>query len=132
MPDVRLCFAAIALLTLPGCGEPPAIPGGTPGHLEADGQPLRDVRLTLYDGAGQPQAFAVSDPQGNFQLRTEASLEGVHLDPGTYRVTVESAGEFHMVWPRKYQSPEKTPLVVEWTEEQEKIDLEVPTPKLSL
>jgi len=118
--------------TMIGCGPPPAIPGGTPGKLHTDGQPLREVRVTVFDHDGQPQAFAVSDGQGNFQLRKEATLEGVHLPPGSYRLTLESAGEFRMLWPKNYRSPEKSPLKIEWTEGQTEIDLDVPAPKLSL
>jgi len=119
------------LLLLIGCGPPPAIPGGTPGKLHAEGQPLRDVRVTVYDPHGHPQAFAMSDSQGNFQLRKEATLEGVHLPPGSYRVTIESAGEFRMHWPKEYRSPEKSPLEIDWTEEQTEIDLNVPTPQVA-
>ncbi|WDI44415.1 carboxypeptidase-like regulatory domain-containing protein [Bremerella sp. P1] len=115
-----------------GCGPPPTIPGGTPGKLHSEGEPLREVRLTVYDHDGHPQAFAVSDRQGNFQLRKEATLEGVHLPPGSYRVTIESAGEFRMLWPKAYRSPDKSPLKIDWTAEQTEIDLDVPAPKLAL
>lgn len=115
-----------------GCGTPPAIPGGTPGKLHTAGQPLGDVRITVFDHEGHPQAFAVSDRQGNFQLRQESTLEGVHLQPGSYRFTIESTGEFRMLWPKVYRSPEKSPLKINWNAEQSEIDLDVPAPKMSL
>ncbi|MEW4565417.1 carboxypeptidase-like regulatory domain-containing protein [Bremerella sp. JC770] len=117
---------------LVGCGQPPAIPGGTPGTLHTEGQPLGEVRVTVFDHDGHPQAFAVSDRQGNFQLREEATLEGVHLPPGNYRLTIESAGEFTMLWPKAYRSPKKSPLEIDWTAEQTEIDLNVPAPKMAL
>lgn len=117
---------------LTGCGPPPAIPGGTPGQIHTAGQPLGEVRITVYGQDGQPQAFAVSDRQGNFQLRQEGTLEGVHLSPGTYRLTIESAGEFPMHWPKAYRSPTKSPLEINWNAEQSEIDLNVPAPKMSL
>lgn len=88
--------------------------------------------MTVFDQDGQPQAFAVTDHQGNFQLRSETTLEGVHLSPGSYRLTIESAGEFRMIWPKVYRSPEKSPLIVDWAAEQVEIDLNVSAPKLSL
>ncbi|PQO31048.1 hypothetical protein C5Y96_11860 [Blastopirellula marina] len=117
---------------LNGCGPPPAIPGGTPGRIHTEGQPLGEVRVTVYGQDGQPQAFAVSDRQGSFQLRQEATLEGVHLSPGSYRLTIESTGEFSMHWPKAYRSPTKSPLEIQFSAEQTEIDLNVPAPKMSL
>ncbi len=130
-------YPSITILTLlavllAGCGPPPAIEGGTPGKLHTEDQPLGEVRIMVFDLDGNAQAFAVSDRQGNFQLRKEATLEGVHLSPGRYRLTIESAGEFRMIWPKKYRSPEKSPLELEWTEGQPEIDLNVPEPKMAL
>lgn len=129
-----LSITTLTLLAalLAGCGPPPTIEGGTPGKLHTEEQPLGEVRITVFDLDGHPQAFAVSDRQGNFQLRKEATLEGVHLSPGIYRLTIESAGEFRMIWPKKYRSPEKSPLELKWTEDQTEIDLNVPEPKMAL
>lgn len=130
-PRLSIVLTLLASLFY-GCGSPPAIPGGTPGRIHTDGQPLGEVRVTVFGQNGQPQAFAVSDRQGNFQLRQEATLEGVHLTPGTYRLTIESAGEFPMLWPKAYRSPTKSPLEIEFQAEQAEIDLNVPAPKVPL
>lgn len=122
------------LTLLLGCGPAPSIPGGTSGLLHADGTPLKEVRVTLFaakDDSTQSIAFAVTDAEGAFQLREEATLEGVWLEPGEYRVTLESAGEFRMIWPREYTSPQQTPLKVAWTAEQTQLELHVPTPKIA-
>ena len=122
----------LLIVLLAGCGPPPAIEGGTPGTLHSEDQPLGEVRIMVFDLDGNPQAFAVSDHQGSFRLRNEATLEGVHLSSGRYRMTIESAGEFRMIWPKTYRSPEKSPLEIEWTEDQTEIDLNVPPPKMAL
>ncbi|MEW4455206.1 carboxypeptidase-like regulatory domain-containing protein [Bremerella sp. JC817] len=119
----------LCLAMLVGCGPPPSIPGGTSGKLHADGVPLKEIRVNVFDSAGNATAFAVTDGEGAFELRDEASLTGVDLAPGSYRITLESAGEFQMVWPHAYRSPTKTPLQVEWSPEQEQLDLNVPTPR---
>lgn len=132
MHHARSILLALVIGTLIGCGPPPTIPGGTPGKLHAEGEPLGEVRVTVFDDEGHLQAFAVSDRQGNFQLRNETTLEGVHLSPGRYRLTIESAGEFRMIWPGAYRSPEKSPLIVDWMAEQAELNLNVPAPKMSL
>lgn len=102
----------LLLLTItgPGCGQQP-VRGGTAGLLSADGNPLPDVQLTVYAPSGERLGFAVSDSHGAFELVRPGASGPLHLDPGSYTVTLESVGA-PAVLPREYLDRETTPLKI--------------------
>jgi hypothetical protein len=127
-----LAWLLAALAGMVGCGGPADIPGGTPGRIHVENLPLREVQVTFYETSGsqaEPIAFGISDSNGHFELRERETLEGVWLTAGNYRVTLESVGEIYMRWPEQYTRPDRSPLEVEWSGQEETLDLNVPEPR---
>ncbi len=125
-------FLLAIVMAASGCGGTEEIEGGTPGIIRVGSTPLADVHVSVYQSgniAPEPLAFGVSDSEGRFVLRRRGSLEGVWLEPGEYCCTIESTGEFQLLWPDEFQSPQETPLKVNWSSAEQELDLDVPEPK---
>lgn len=131
MPVFWLTVVAPGLFVC-GCGgDPPEIPGGTGGRIQAAETPLSDIFVQVYPddaAAAQPLASSISDREGTFQLRTPQLDAPVQLEPGTYRATIESSGEIYLMWPREYADPMRTPLRFTVDSPEASIDLDVPDP----
>lgn len=128
-----LCLVALAALSA-GCGVPGDIPGGTAGTLQANGQPLPDVLVTVYPetpSATEPLGIGITDSEGRFELRTREPVAPLTLDPGNYRFTVESMGEIYMLWPPEYADPSRTPLTQAVSSSNEELGINVPQPRIS-
>ncbi|MEX1041740.1 MAG: hypothetical protein WDZ51_13960 [Pirellulaceae bacterium] len=126
----KSCIAVLIIGGLNGCGGEKEIPGGTPGRIHIDGIPLREVQVTMYDSkaGGNVVGFGISDSEGRFELREPETLEGVWLPAGHYRFTLESVGEIYMQWPAKFTQADTSPLEIEWTGGEGRIELDVPEP----
>ena len=86
--------AVVVLVSLPGCGPRP-VQGGTAGHLLSAGNPLPDVRVTVFQGEGSaytPLGFGVTTNDGSFQLFQNQARGPLVLTAGEYHFTLESAG----------------------------------------
>lgn len=129
-----LCLITLAALSSVGCGVPGDVPGGTAGFLQADGQPLPDVLVTVYPdtpSATEPLGIGITDAEGRFELRTREPVAPLTLDSGSYRFTVESMGEIYMIWPREYADPSRTPLRQAVSSSNEELEINVPQPRIS-
>ncbi len=97
--------------------------------------PLKDVQVSVYSDehpGDLPVAFGISDDNGRLVLRQRDSLTGLQLPEGTYRFTIESVGEFQLVWPGEFSDPLRTPLKQLWAPDGSELILDVPEPKLTL
>lgn len=115
-----------ACLTFAGCGTSPAT-GGTPGRLASDGNPLADFQVTVHRcEADQFQRLgcAVTAADGSFRLATDLDVEPLWLEPGDYRVTLESVGS-PVAIPAEYGDVDRTPLRIHWNDD-EQLSLNVP------
>lgn len=139
--SIRLLCFCVLFLAGTGYGCQPAavpVPTGTPGLILAGTHPLKDVQVTIYpaessnSGPLNPMAFGISDDGGRFRLHSNGSLEGFELPEGTYRMTLESVGEFQLVWPADFADPRKTPLKKSWTPADSELILDVPEPRIVL
>ena len=121
----------LLLCLITGCEEARPIRGGTSGILHAGTVPLGDIQVTVFRTDSDTNAgigFAVTKADGRFELLHRDAAGPLHLDPGRYRVAVESVGPVPMKFPPEYQSGEKSPLVIDWNPERQRIDLDVPLP----
>jgi len=116
--------------SLAGCGGPREIPGGTRGRiLVRGGTALREIQVTVYGNqADSPLALGISGEDGRFELRQPGTLEAFWLEPGDYRLTVESVGEVHLQWPPDYRDPQQTPLRPSVASRDHELLVEVPSP----
>jgi 5-hydroxyisourate hydrolase-like protein (transthyretin family) len=127
-------FGLLMLIALTGgCSStPPEVPPGTEGLIHAEGSPLADVHVQVYAQESSslgPLGSALSDADGRFQLRLPDLSGPLHLEPGDYRFTIESAGDIYLNWPAALSDPQKTPLRKTITDPQQVIELDVPTPR---
>ncbi len=123
-PSVFLLLSACVV----GCG-PSGITGGTPGLLMSDGNPIRDVEVSMYSSeAAERIAYAVTGSDGSFRLVRADSGGSLNLQPGSYTVTLESVGAPTDL-PAVYRDRRSTPLQVTWRQG-ERIELNVPGLKL--
>jgi hypothetical protein len=51
------------------------------------------------------------------------------LSAGRYRVTVESVGPTPLVFPPEYQNPQATPLRIDWPNDGQPFDIDLPPPR---
>jgi len=129
---VCLLPGTLILSGMSGCSERPELPGGTAGFVSCSGRPLAEVQVNgfrlLASGAFEPVGVGITDASGRFELRQSGSLEAVHLSPGDYRFTIESAGARYLVWPKEYTQPNRTPLRWNGSSGADWV-LEIPEPK---
>jgi len=101
---------------------------GLAGIVTMDGEPLPDVQVVFMptrEIAGMGGGTGVlSNKDGQFQFSPELLL---HLQSGEYRVWVfpHSDDPRHATFPKKYTSPQTTPLLVRLQAGKNKIDLEL-------
>lgn len=116
----------------PGCRDRVrSVSGGTTGVLDCGGQRLGDIQLTLHHPKGtsfRPVGFAVTRPDGTFELYAHGATGPLWLSPGKYRCTLESVGA-PVQFPKPYRAPETTPLELEWAETMEQLQVNGPTVK---
>ncbi len=132
------CLLVVACIGL-GChSETDPAPTGTPGILLAGTHSLKDVQITVYPDEpqgtadAQPLAFGITDDGGRFRLQSHGSLDGFDLPEGNYRMTLESVGEFQLIWPAEFSSPRQTPLKKTWSSSDSELVLDVPEPRIVL
>ena len=117
---------ALCILLGSGCGTRPVV-GGTQGALHARGVSLADMQVVVYrsvaGGEFEPLGMAQTDLHGAFELVTNAARGPLHLAPGEYRFTVESAGSPARI-PASYSHPTSTPLQRIWASSDHFLDLE--------
>lgn len=128
-----LAAAALFLFTNSGCGKTAEIAGGTRGTVRIKESPLADVYVTAYrDPAGgdpadaKPLGIAITDRAGGFALRTLAFDAPLWLEGGTYRFTIESAGEVELGLPKRFADPAQTPFKFTIRDPQTPIDIVIP------
>jgi hypothetical protein len=133
MSRLFIILSAILAVSLPGCGGPQPVTGGTPGTLRVGGELLSDFQVTIHEVAGtttQPIGFGVTGADGSFLLMTNGAQGPLWLSPGEYRCTLESAGA-PLVIPKQYTQAATTPLKVTWPTGDESLELDVPVFKLA-
>ena len=133
MSRLFFTFAVILATTLPGCGGPQPVTGGTPGTLRVGSELLSDFQVTIHQVEGtttEPIGFGVTGADGSFQLVTNGAQGPLWLSAGEYRCTLESAGA-PLVIPKQYTQATRTPLKVTWPTGDEQLNLDVPAFKLA-
>lgn len=111
----RIALAVLGLMV--GCDRVRPVTGGTPGTLQVPGQVASDLQLTLFReqaGTWQPVGFATTGAGGRFELLLPGAVGPLRLEPGQYRVTVETAGS-ELVLPPEVGQVATTPVRIEWT-----------------
>jgi uncharacterized iron-regulated membrane protein len=124
---VQMAAAAMLLALVAGCGPRP-VAGGTKGTLQAAGQMLSDIQVTVHKveaGAPEPIGFAVTAADGSFELVTNGAAGALWLPSGEYLCTLESAGAPVRI-PPAYAKAETTPLKVTRTSGSDSLDLAIP------
>lgn len=125
---LQLC--STILIVFSGC-EPVAVTGGTSGHIHCAGQPLTDIQVTVHRvsaGGIERIGLGVSNLQGDFALVQPAASGPLWLEPGKYRLTIESVGPVSLNWPAEFADAHRTPLVRTWTAADVTLDVNVPQP----
>ncbi|MBL8816983.1 MAG: hypothetical protein JNL58_13220 [Planctomyces sp.] len=133
----RILQAVLLVFICAGCssGEGQHSEGGTVCVILAGIHPLKDVQVSVFSDdrpEDQPIAFGISDDNGRLLLRQRESLSGFQLPEGGYRLTIESVGEFQLIWPGEFSDPLRTPLKQLWAPNGSELILDVPEPKLNL
>lgn len=121
----------VMLAMLSGCGGVKPVTGGTAGVLHSGSEMLGDIQITVHQldgGTSKPIGFGVTGSAGTFQLMTEGAKGPLHLTPGEYRCTLESIGA-PVVIPKEYTQPDTTPMKINWSASNLKLDLDIPIPK---
>ena len=124
----RCGLAALALAT--GCHRVRPVTGGTPGTLQVSNQIASDLQLTLFReevGTWQPVGFATTGVGGRFELLLPGAAGPLRLEPGLYRVTVQTAGS-ELVLPPEVGQVATTPVQIEWTGNEAALQLSLPLP----
>ena len=99
------------------------------GVVTYQGKPLPDAKIMFYPTEGMKPATGSADASGKFQLSTFGKNDGVL--PGEHKVTVtayESTTEglsMKSAIPEKYTNPSSTPLVVNVSESENEVKLEL-------
>jgi hypothetical protein len=97
--------------------------------LTANGDAISEVQVTVHQQSGaawQPIGFADTNSDGSFALVQNQARGPLRLDPGEYRVTLESAGApIHI--PPDYTKAETTPLKVDWSASDSSLNLNLRT-----
>ena len=120
---------ALALLVaLGGCGQASSPMTGTAGQVLLNGFGFGDIQVNVFGDAGERVAFGVSDSSGSFRLLTPDASRAVNLEPGKYRLTVESVGSVPVPIPAPLAQPDKTPLVREWSGSGDALRVELDVP----
>lgn len=99
-----------------GCPAKRSTPGGTAGVLSLkSGQPLADIQLGVFaeSGADELLGTGVSGLDGSFALRDPQAQRPLWLEPGKYKLTLESVGTVPIRLPAAWGKPAKTPLRME-------------------
>lgn len=110
---ILLLIALHLIGFITGCSDD-AVPidGGTAGKLTSDGKAMSQMELTFYSDSpfsGSPVAYGAVQNDGAFELVDAPRTEAIELEPGDYRVTVESLGADVEI-PKQYSDPSKTTL----------------------
>ncbi len=129
----RIHFAAMMFaLFLTGCGER-TVTGGTPGSITIDGKAYPEIQVQFHQLNGNELStlgFGVTDAEGKFRLLQNGASGKLYLQPGEYRVTVESIGPEVPIHFR-YLDAETTPLRIKWTGKEKELSLQATTPEES-
>ncbi|MFN9372883.1 MAG: hypothetical protein ACK6D3_13470 [Planctomycetaceae bacterium] len=121
------CGLAVLALRV-GCGRVRPITGGTPGTLQVPNQIASDLQLTFFReeaGTWQPVGFATTGEGGRFELLLPGATGPLRLEPGLYRVTVQTAGS-ELVLPPEVGQVATTPVQIEWTGKETGLQLSLP------
>jgi len=124
-------LSLVALGSLAGCGGVRPVKGGTPGVLQVTDQVASDLQLTLFreqNGSWQPIGFATTGEGGRFELLLPGAAGPLRLEPGAYRVTVESAGS-ELILPPELGQVATTPVQFQWVGTEPSLQLSLPRPR---
>ena len=135
---MNLWFRCVLLIVVavcpPGCGGGARpVSGGTNGMLHSGPTLLSEIQITVHQVEGsatKPIGFGVAGMDGAFQLISPGATGPLQLAPGEYRFTLESVGA-PVVIPKEFTQPETTPLKVNWTGSEAKLDFDIPPLPLS-
>lgn len=83
---ILACLCLVMLVA--GCSGTTSAGAQATGVITLDGSPLPNAFITFVPKGGGSSAFATSDAQGNFTVKSAESVTG--LAPGEYVVVVES------------------------------------------
>lgn len=131
-PLYVLNFAILTLAVIAGCGGVQPVPGGTHGVLRAGSETLSDMQVTIHRIEGHdyfPVGFAVTKSDGTFELVSNDAEGPLVLTEGAYCCTLESAGAPYQ-FPMQFSKASTTPLKVNWTGTDDKLDIQVPIPRM--
>lgn len=121
---------AAGLLLAAGCGGPQPVTGGTRGLLHAANMTVADIEVAVYgDDSQEVVGTGVSGGDGWFELRNAAASSAVRLPAGRYAITLRAIGPDPVRIPSEYSSPQTTPLKIDWVNESDVLDLELPEPR---
>ena len=129
--QLRLAIISLLLAAIVGCGRIETVPdtsGGTTGKIHNGRDPLVGIQVTVHqfdDESMEPIGVAASRLDGSFELVIMDGTGACQLPPGDYRCTLESVGS-PLVIPIEFAKPETTPLKIELSEDDEKIELKLP------
>lgn len=127
-PIAPVAAALVLALLYAGCSDVKPVKGGTSGVLIVGSQPMSDMQITLYkNGVTPPESvgFGVTTSAGRFELLQNGAIGPLHLAPGEYRCTVETAGA-PVDLPKEYLQPNETPVVIDWTGGESLLEVKVP------
>lgn len=130
-PSSLVGTLAVLLIALSGCDGSGHVAGGTPGRLCSGSVGLADVQVTLYRMAGTTSEMVghgITRADGRFELVAPGAKKALHLNPGEYRVTVESVGAVPLILRDEFAAADSTPLQVQWTTSSTQLDLDIATP----
>jgi hypothetical protein len=128
VPRLEIAVLLVLTASLSGCGGVKPVTGGTPGLLHSGSTLLSDTQVTVHKiegGVSTSIGFGVAGPDGSFELVTNEAKGPLRLAPGQYRYTLESVGTA-VVIPKEYTSADTTPLVLPWSADDSRIDLDIP------
>ncbi|MFO0920918.1 MAG: hypothetical protein U0905_00285 [Pirellulales bacterium] len=112
----RWAILLIGMVLYWGCQSKRSTPGGMPGVLLLkNGQPLADIQLSVFPESGSDEllGIGVSGLDGSFNLRDPQAHHPLWLEPGKYKLTLESVGTVPIRLPDAWGKPSKTPLRME-------------------
>ncbi len=100
--------------TLPGCGGPHPVAGGTSGIVTIEEEPVLDMQVVVYSAVTQELiGFGITGDDGRFELVLSGASGPVTLEPGRYAATLESVGA-PIELPPEYLDPQATPIQFDW------------------
>lgn len=135
----RLLRGAVPILLLAvtiGCGRMPPRLVAVEGTITCDGKPVPTGAIVLVPDSDPALGEGRSsiDERGRFSIRNDRHPQAAGVPTGRYRISVFAsrpkggdplAAEYEMLVPGKYANPETSGLVVDVSDGQDRIDLDL-------